>query len=91
MSIEDLERAKEIQRKLHEFSKSMNIFDKMLEPSYFGSKLVAVTFVPGGYINEVRNGHSLSVEQEQVNAFLVSRKYRLVRRIKELNKELEKL
>ena len=91
MSIEDLERAKEIQRKLHEFSKSMNIFDKMLEPSYFGSKLVAVTFVPGGYINEVRNGHTLNVEQDEVRAFLYFRRGRLKGKIKELNKELEKL
>ena len=91
MTIETLERAKDIQRELHECSKSMGVFDKMLATDYFGDKLVSVTFVRGSYINEVRNGNSLSVEQEQVNDFLVSRKYRLVRRIKELNKELEKL
>ena len=89
MSIEDLERAKDIQRELHECSKSIAAFDEMLANDYFGDELVSVTFVPGCYINASRNGHVLNVEQEQVNAFLVFRKDRLVRRIKELNKEIE--
>ena len=89
MTIETLERAKEIQRELHECSKSIAVFDKMLANDYFGDELVAVTFVRGSYFNEVRNGHTLRVEQDQVRAFLLFRMDRLKARIKELNKELK--
>ena len=88
MTIETLERAKDIQRELHECSKSMAVFDKMLANDYFGDELVAVTFVRGFYMNEVRNGHTLRVEQDQVRAFLIGQSTANV--LHELDKRITK-